>query len=93
MEQVPDIEWMDGGACRNADPSYFFPERFTPGMRQIILEAKRICNGCAVRDTCRDHAIKFEPFGVWGGMTERERRDFRAKNRIVMSNLFSRGVK
>lgn len=62
-------EWADHAACRDGDPDALFVQ----GAAQN--RAKAICMGCPVRTECLadalDHRIEF---GVWGGMTERERR-------------------
>lgn len=62
-------EWAKSGACRNSDPDALFVQ----GAAQN--RAKAVCLGCPVRTECLadalDHKIEF---GVWGGMTERERR-------------------
>ena len=62
-------EWRRRAACRDGDPDRLFVR----GAAQ--REAKLVCFGCPVRTECLaealDHRIEF---GVWGGMTERERR-------------------
>src|SRR4051794_12731983 len=62
-------DWTARAACRNADPDALFVQ----GAAQN--RAKLICRGCPVRTECLADALdnKIE-FGVWGGMTERERR-------------------
>ena len=56
-------------ACRNADPDALFVQ----GAAQN--RAKLICRGCPVRTECLADALDNRiEFGVWGGMTERERR-------------------
>lgn len=56
--------------CLHANPEIFFPDK--GGSTQA---AKRICSGCKVRQTCLDFALKHdERYGVWGGLSERERR-------------------
>ena len=48
----------------------------------VIREAKRICLGCEVKDACLDYALAHdERFGIWGGLSERERR--RLKRGII----------
>lgn len=66
------MEWRERGRCRGADPEVFYPE---DGDEARELAAKAICASCPVREACLDHAIaRREKLGVWGGLTERERR-------------------
>ena len=61
--------WVSQSACRNADPD----ELFVTGAAQN--RAKAVCMGCPVRTECLSDALDNRvEFGVWGGMTERERR-------------------
>jgi WhiB family transcriptional regulator, redox-sensing transcriptional regulator len=58
------------GLCAQVDPEMFFPEQ---GWR--TAEAKRICAACDHRAACLDDALeRDERFGIWGGLSERERR-------------------
>ena len=62
--------WMLEARCLDADPEAFFPEK-----GGSTREAKRICSICSVRQECLDYALaNDERFGIWGGMSERERR-------------------
>jgi len=62
-------EWASRGACRQADPDTLFVQ----GAAQN--RAKAVCMGCPVRTECLADALDNRiEFGVWGGMTERERR-------------------
>jgi WhiB family redox-sensing transcriptional regulator len=64
------IPWQDAARCAEVDPAIFFPEK-----GGSTREAKRICRGCDVRAECLDYAIENqERFGIWGGLSERERR-------------------
>jgi WhiB family redox-sensing transcriptional regulator len=63
------VDWPSMAACRNGDPDALFVQ----GAEQNV--AKRICRGCPVRNECLADALDNRiEFGVWGGMTERERR-------------------
>ena len=66
----PDAQsWIALSACRTVDPE----ELFVTGAAQN--RAKAVCQGCPVRTECLSHALDNRvEFGVWGGMTERERR-------------------
>jgi WhiB family redox-sensing transcriptional regulator len=62
-------EWAARGACRTVDPDALFVQ----GAAQN--RAKTLCGGCPVRVECLADALDNRTeFGVWGGMTERERR-------------------
>ncbi len=66
----PEIDWQAKALCSQTDPEAFFPEK-----GGSTREAKRVCMGCEVRDDCLDYALKHnERFGIWGGLSERERR-------------------
>lgn len=68
-------EWFGRALCKETDPEAFFPER-----GGSTREAKRICARCEVREECRDYAMgNDERFGVWGGLSERERRRLKRK--------------
>lgn len=67
--------WMDGAVCAQTDPDSFFPEKGEP-----VKDAKKVCLGCDVRDECLAYALRNnERFGVWGGLTERQRRKLAGK--------------
>lgn len=66
-------EWQERALCAQTDPEAFFPEK-----GGSTREAKRICLGCEVRAECLDYALAHdERFGIWGGLSERERRRLR----------------
>ena len=74
---TPDDEWQERALCAQTDPEAFFPEK-----GGSTREAKRICLGCEVKDACLDYALAHdERFGIWGGLSERERR--RLKRGII----------
>jgi WhiB family transcriptional regulator, redox-sensing transcriptional regulator len=62
--------WMREANCATTDPELFFPDSRSPAN-----EAKEICASCPVRPECLEYALAAaEEFGVWGGLTEKERR-------------------
>lgn len=68
--QSVEEQWQDRALCAQTDPEAFFPEK-----GGSTREAKRICMGCEVRDECLEYALaNDERFGIWGGLSERERR-------------------
>jgi WhiB family transcriptional regulator, redox-sensing transcriptional regulator len=71
--------WMARAACRGTNPDLFFPAR-----GESTVEAKSICGGCAVRVQCAALAVtNHERFGIWGGLSERERKVGRARRTKV----------
>src|SRR5271166_4239612 len=65
--------WQAQANCMGVDPDLFFPERGAS-----TREAKEVCRGCVVREDCLEYALaNGEKFGIWGGMSERERRRLR----------------
>ena len=69
-EGAQDQDWHDRALCAQTDPEAFFPEK-----GGSTREAKKVCLGCDVRAECLEYALmKDERFGIWGGLSERERR-------------------
>jgi len=72
-----DQGWQEKALCAETDPEAFFPEK-----GGSTREAKKICTGCEVRAECLEYALSNdERFGIWGGLSERERR--RLRRRVV----------
>ena len=79
VDDVLDMSWQDRANCRGADADLFFPERGAS-----TRTAKGICRECAVRAECLEFAIvNGEKFGIWGGLSERERRKIRRQRQIA----------
>lgn len=71
--------WQDYANCLGVDPDLFFPERGAS-----TREAKEVCRGCVVRADCLEYALdNGEKFGIWGGMSERERRRLRRQRALA----------
>ncbi|MFC4122028.1 WhiB family transcriptional regulator [Nonomuraea zeae] len=67
------LAWLNDGLCAQTDPEAFFPEK-----GGSAAAAKQVCRGCDVRAACLAYALEHnERFGVWGGLSGRER------NRLV----------
>jgi WhiB family transcriptional regulator, redox-sensing transcriptional regulator len=80
-----DMEWQDGANCKGANADLFFPERGAS-----TRTAKSICRECQVRAECLEFAIVTgEKFGIWGGMSERERRRVRRDRQIAAARRAS----
>jgi WhiB family redox-sensing transcriptional regulator len=63
-------EWQERSLCSQTDPEAFFPEK-----GGSTREAKRICSRCEVKAECLEYALGHdERFGIWGGLSDRERR-------------------
>jgi WhiB family redox-sensing transcriptional regulator len=74
----PGVSWTDQAACRHEDPELFFPISATGPGRAQAEEAKAICARCLVRQECLEYAlITGQEAGIWGGLTEEERRALR----------------
>lgn len=64
------LAWQAQALCAQTDPEAFFPEK-----GGSTREAKQVCELCGVRDECLQYALdNDERFGIWGGLSERERR-------------------
>jgi WhiB family transcriptional regulator, redox-sensing transcriptional regulator len=76
-----DESWRLDALCAETDPEAFFPEK-----GGSTREAKRVCVGCAVRIECLEFALaNDERFGIWGGLSERERRRVRLQRQAPLS--------
>ena len=65
-----ELSWQERSLCAQTDPEAFFPEK-----GGSTREAKRVCLSCDVRQECLEYALAHvERFGIWGGLSERERR-------------------
>jgi WhiB family redox-sensing transcriptional regulator len=73
---LAEWQWQTDAACRRADPDLFFHpwgER-DPSRSRRDAAAKAVCAACPVQLPCREVALAtYEPYGVWGGLTEAER--------------------
>lgn len=70
--------WQLYANCLGVDPDLFFPERGAS-----TKEAKAVCKGCVVREDCLEYALaNSEKFGIWGGLSERERRRIRRQRAL-----------
>ena len=72
-EDEGELSWQTDALCAQTDPEAFFPEK-----GGSTRDAKRVCDACPVQTACLDYAMsKDEKFGIWGGLSERERRRLR----------------
>lgn len=69
------LAWQTDALCAQTDPEAFFPEK-----GGSTRDAKRICGTCEVRGECLEYALQNdERFGIWGGLSERERRKLKRR--------------
>ena len=74
-------DWQDLALCAQTDPEAFFPEKGGSSR-----DAKRICARCEVKAECLDYALTRDiRYGIWGGLSERERRGAKRNRRSVTS--------
>lgn len=69
------LGWQDRALCSQTDPEAFFPEK-----GGSTRDAKKVCVGCEVKAECLEYALRNdERFGIWGGLSERERRKLKKR--------------
>ncbi|MDQ1575119.1 MAG: WhiB family transcriptional regulator, redox-sensing transcriptional regulator, partial [Microbacteriaceae bacterium] len=69
------LAWQSDSLCAQTDPEAFFPEK-----GGSTRDAKKICATCEVKAQCLEYALaNDERFGIWGGLSERERRKLRKR--------------
>ena len=69
------LAWQTDALCAQTDPEAFFPEK-----GGSTREAKKVCLTCEVRGECLEAALlNDERFGIWGGLSERERRKLKKR--------------
>jgi WhiB family redox-sensing transcriptional regulator len=67
--------WQASAVCSQTDPEAFFPEK-----GGSTREAKSVCKLCEVRQECLEYALTHdERYGIWGGLSERERRKLKRR--------------
>jgi WhiB family redox-sensing transcriptional regulator len=72
-DDAAGLDWTEQALCAQVDPEIFFP-----GKGGSVRNPKRICGMCEVRQPCLDYALETsQAFGIWGGFTERERRQLK----------------
>jgi len=87
-EEEEPKTWWDFANCLGVDSDLFFPERGAS-----TKEAKEVCRGCVVREDCLEYALDHgEKFGIWGGMSERERRRLRRQRALARRAAAAAGL-
>lgn len=81
-------DWRDSGLCREEEPEAFFPVGASPKAKAQERHAKTICWRCPSLQPCGVWALeRREPVGVWGGMSEAERRAILRRRGVRMHEL------
>ncbi len=76
------LEWVHRASCRDEDPELFFPLGTTGPAAAQVAAAKAVCARCEVRELCLEWALATnQDSGVWGGLSEEERRALRRARR------------
>lgn len=97
---MPEVDWTQAN-CRDVDPEMMFPPSGRAN-KQLRKEAKAVCRGqdgrntCPIRELCRDYAVEQGDFwsgGIWGGLSDRERRAYAKKGIDAAAEADSRPVK
>lgn len=67
-------DWLEAGACVNADPDLFFPVAAGEAGARQAARAQRICERCQVQRECLEYAMaNSQMHGIWGGTTPEDR--------------------
>ena len=75
------MDWRHRAVCRDEDPELFFPVGNSGPALAQIADAKLVCNRCSVVTECLTWALESgQDAGVWGGMSEDERRALKRRN-------------
>lgn len=76
----PRTEWHQAAACRDSEPTLFFPVGTSGTALAQIAEAVGICQTCPVQEACLQYAFESnQESGVWGGYAEDDRRRLRKR--------------
>lgn len=77
------MKWRRKARCRGMDPGFFYPDH---GRGDQIAEAKAVCHECPVRSECLEQALELdEQYGIWGGMSVKERKEEKARRWLIES--------
>ncbi|MBA3288119.1 MAG: WhiB family transcriptional regulator [Acidimicrobiia bacterium] len=83
-----DYGWRHHALCRDTDPELFFPIGTTGTALTQIEQARDVCRECTVRGECLDFALATnQDSGIWGGLSEEERRVIRRHRAAAARNV------
>ena len=84
------MDWRHRAACRDEDPELFFPIGTSGPALLQVEDAKAVCRRCSVTDACLSWAIESgQESGVWGGMSEEDRRALTTRTLGTRATLHS----
>lgn len=81
-----EFGWMSDAACRGLDPALFFPER-----GDDVRPALKVCAACPVKAECLELGL-VERHGVYGGLSERQRRKVRKAHYLANGRVLACSV-
>jgi hypothetical protein len=91
VETAPSNKFPGVGLCSGHPTDWWFPSvnnrssgEERKKSRDGMVNAVRICNQCPLREECLNYSLHWEPFGIWGGMPERERARMRRQMGITL---------
>ena len=85
-EEQSNMDWRHRAICRDEDPELFFPVGTSGPALLQIAEAKSVCRRCPVVSECLTWALESgQDAGVWGGMSEDERRAVKRRGGLRVS--------
>lgn len=77
--RLQELWWQVDANCIGEDADLFFPDRGAS-----TKKAKELCNNCVAKEHCLEYSIvNNEKFGIWGGLSERERRKIRKQRGLT----------
>jgi WhiB family redox-sensing transcriptional regulator len=77
-----DFPDLPGALCEQVDPDLWFPNK-----GGSVTAAKLVCRDCPVRSGCLEYALTHdERFGIWGGLSEKERKKLRKARRLKLAS-------
>ena len=87
-KESKDMDWRHRAVCRDEDPELFFPIGNTGPALLQIEQAKAVCRRCPVIQECLTWALESgQDAGVWGGLSEDERRALKRRNARARARL------
>jgi len=75
---------LENGLCKGHSELFFTNVPFDKGEHDKVVAAKKLCNACEHKQECLEYAIPHEEYGIWGGLTERQRRAIRKSLKIPL---------